>query len=206
MKNHIRKVFAASVVVIMLTVSTALAATDTYIVQKGDSLWKIAVKYQVGLSEIKSSNPQFKNPDLIYPGDKVYVPLPDAQVASIETQVFNLVNKERRAAGLNELKYNWQVARVARFKSEDMRDNKYFSHESPVYGTPFNMLKSFNISYRAAGENIAKGQKTAQAVMDAWMGSPGHRTNILNANFTEIGVGYVEGTGGPYWTQIFIKP
>jgi uncharacterized protein YkwD len=82
-----------------------------------------------------------------------------------------------------------------------MRDKGYFSHTSPTYGSPFNMLKSFGISYKSAGENIARGYTTPKAVVDGWMNSPGHRANILNSSFTEIGVGYASGN---YWTQMFI--
>lgn len=180
--------------------------TDTYTVQPGDSLWKISVKYQVGLSEIIAANPQFSNPSLIYPGDKVTVPLYSA-TKSVEAEVIRLVNVERSKNGLNPLKANWQLSRVARYKSDDMRDKGYFSHTSPTYGSPFDMMRNFNVTYSSAGENIAAGQTTAQAVMTSWMNSPGHRQNILSADFTEIGVGY--STGGSYryyWTQMFIRP
>ena len=83
-----------------------------------------------------------------------------------------------------------------------MHDLGYFSHTSPTYGSPFDMMKSFGISYRAAGENIAKGQTTPAAVVNAWWNSEGHRQNMLNASFTQIGVGYV--ADGKYWTQMFI--
>ncbi|SPT92496.1 YkwD protein [Bacillus subtilis] len=83
-----------------------------------------------------------------------------------------------------------------------MKDKNYFDHQSPTYGSPFDMMKSFGISYKTAGENIAKGQKTPEEVVKAWMNSEGHRKNILNPNFTHIGVGYVE--SGSIWTQQFI--
>lgn len=184
------------------TVSASAANVDTYTVVKGDSLWKIAVKYQVGLSEIISANPQFKNPNLIYPGDKVYVPLLDTSVTSYEQQVIDLVNEIRVQYGLSKLTANWELSRVARYKSQDMHDKKYFSHTSPTYGSPFDMIKSFGISYRTAGENIAQGYRTPQTVVDGWMNSSGHRANILNSSYTQIGVGYV--ADGNYWTQMFI--
>lgn len=124
---------------------------------------------------------------------------------TIEQQVVDLVNKHRAENGLNPLKINSSVSRVAQAKSEDMRDKNYFDHTSPTYGSPFEMLKSFGVSYKTAGENIAKGQKTAEAVVNAWMNSEGHRKNILNANFEEIGIGYATGNGTTYWTQMFIK-
>ena len=180
---------------------SASAAAD-YTVKKGDSMWKIAVKYQVGLSEIKAANPHISNPDLIYPGQVLTIPTVDSSVANYEKEVVRLVNEIRAERGLKELTYNWELCRVARYKSQDMKDNSYFSHTSPVYGSPFQMMKSFGINYRTAGENIARGQKTPAQVVNAWMNSSGHRANILNSSFTEIGVGYVE--SGNYWTQMFI--
>ncbi len=179
--------------------------TDVYTVKSGDSLWKIAVKYQVGISEIIAANPQFKNPDLIYPGDKVYVPL-FSGVKAIEQEVIRLTNLERQKAGLSPLAHNWELSRVARYKSEDMSNKNYFSHTSPTYGSPFTMIKNFGISYSAAGENIAMGQTTAQAVVQGWMNSSGHRANILSTNFNKIGVGYAKSSSGKiYWTQMFIR-
>ena len=178
------------------------SAATIHTVVPGDSMWKIAVKYQVGLSEIKTANPQIPNPDLIYPGQILSIPMTDSSVLDYEKEVVRLVNEIRAQNRLGELTYNWELGRVARYKSQDMRDNSYFSHTSPVYGTPFRMMKSFGITYRSAGENIARGQKSPQAVVDAWMNSPGHRANILNPSFTEIGVGYV--ADGQYWTQMFI--
>ncbi|KUP04506.1 hypothetical protein Q73_15360 [Bacillus coahuilensis m2-6] len=180
-------------------------AADVYTVQKGDSLWKIAVRYQIGLSEIIQANPQFKNPALIYPGDKVTVPNIDA-TKSIEEQVVSLTNQERAKYGLPALKSDWELSRVARYKSDDMKNKGYFSHTSPTYGSPFDMMKNFGISYRSAGENIAAGQTSASQVVKDWMNSEGHRANILSRDFTHIGVGYSKGGSyGTYWTQMFIK-
>lgn len=124
---------------------------------------------------------------------------------SMAQQVVELVNNERAKYGLAPLAVDSSVSKVAQAKSEDMRDNNYFSHTSPTYGSPFEMLKAFGVNYSSAGENIAKGQKTAQAVVEAWMNSEGHRENILNSNYTKIGVGYATGNGTTYWTQMFIK-
>ncbi len=195
--------FLISTVILVFSLSIAVSATTTHTVVKGDTMWKIAVKYQVGLDEIKSANPHIKNPALIYPGDKITVPTTDSSTLSYEKEVVRLVNEERKARGLSELTYDWQLSRVARYKSQDMRDNNYFSHTSPTYGSPFQMMKSFGISYKSAGENIAKGQATPEAVVNAWMNSTGHRANILSTSFTHIGVGFV--FDGKYWTQMFIK-
>lgn len=168
----------------------------------GDSMWKIAVKYEVGLSEIKNANKQIINPDLIYPGQVLNIPKTDTAVVNYENEVIRLVNEIRVKNGLNPLISDWELSRVARHKSQDMKDNNYFSHTSPVYGSPFNMMKKFGISYKTAAENIAKGQKTPQAVVNSWMNSSGHRANILNPSYKKIGVGYV--AGGNYWTQMFV--
>ncbi|NLP29582.1 MAG: hypothetical protein GX363_00440 [Clostridiales bacterium] len=130
-----------------------------------------------------------------------------AATGSYEAKVVDLVNKERAAQGLSPLKYNAELSKVARVKAEDMRDKNYFSHTSPTYGSPFDMMKSFGIKYRAAGENIAKGYRTPESVMDGWMNSPGHKANIMSPDFTEIGVGYVtDSRGTGYWVQMFIRP
>ncbi|MEK5436476.1 MULTISPECIES: CAP domain-containing protein [Paenibacillus] len=115
-------------------------------------------------------------------------------------QIVTLVNKERAAAGLKPVSGLDSLHKVAATKATDMRTNNYFSHTSPTYGSPFDMMKSFGITYNAAGENIAMGQKTPEEVMKAWMNSPGHKANILNANFNYIGVGY----DNNYWVQEFI--
>lgn len=193
-----------SIITLILVFSlSAFAQATQHTVVRGDSLWKIAVKYQVGLSEIKSANPQIVNYDLIYPGQIINIPSTDSSVLSYEKEVVRLVNIERAKNGLSPLTYNWELSRVARYKSQDMRKNNYFSHTSPTYGSPFQMMKSFGITYKTAGENIARGYKTPEAVVNGWMNSSGHRANILNSTFTQIGVGYEK--DGHYWTQMFIS-
>ena len=194
--------FTVSAVLLLALSITGISAATTHTVVSGDSLWKIAVRYEVGLSEIKAANPQIKNYDLIYPGQTIHIPTQDATVQRYEQEVIRLVNEIRAENGLPALTYNWELSRVARYKSQDMKDNRYFSHTSPVYGSPFEMMRSFGIAYRSAGENIARGYATPQAVVNGWMNSSGHRANILNAFFTQIGVGYV--AEGNYWTQMFI--
>lgn len=174
----------------------------TYTVVRGDSMWKIAVKYKVGVSEIISANPQVKNPSLIYPGEVLNIPSVDTGVLSYEADVISLVNKIRSDNGLGQFKTNWELSRIARLKSQDMHDKGYFSHTSPTYGSPFTMMKNFGISYNSAAENIAMGYSTPQQVVNGWMNSAGHRANILNPSYTQIGVGYV--ADGNYWTQMFI--
>ncbi|WP_068677690.1 CAP domain-containing protein [Oceanobacillus sp. Castelsardo] len=124
------------------------------------------------------------------------------QLSQFEQEVVTLTNQERAKYGLAALKVDTALSKVAREKSRDMAVNNYFDHNSPTYGSPFDMMKSFGITYNTAGENIAYGQRTPAEVVNAWMNSEGHRANILNGSFTHIGVGYVE--NGNYWTQQFI--
>ena len=192
---------AAALLTAALTVS-ASASSLSHTVVKGDTMWKLAVKYQVGTSEIISANPKIANPDLIYPGQILNIPRISDTVLSYENEVIRLLNEIRVSNGLKPLTANWELYRIARYKSEDMSDNRYFSHTSPTYGTPFQMIRAFGLSYRSAGENIAYGYGTPAAVVNGWMNSSGHRANILNASYTQIGVGYC--ANGNYWTQMFI--
>lgn len=181
-------------------------APTSHKVLPGDTMWKIAVRYEIGLAELIKANPQIKNPALIYVGQVINIP-EGAPLKTLEDEVVRLVNIQRVNAGLQPLAYNWQAARVARIKSQDMITNKYFSHISPVYGSPFVMLESYGLRFSAAAENIAKGQRTAQEVMNSWMNSPGHKANILSRSFTEIGVGAAKDANGTHhWTQMFLKP
>lgn len=130
----------------------------------------------------------------------------DQGISQFEQQVVDLTNQERTQHGLPELKVDNELANMAGKKAQDMIDNNYFDHNSPTYGSPFDMMSQFGISYTSAGENIAAGQSTPQEVVDGWMDSPGHRANILNEDYTYIGVGHVEGGSyGHYWVQEFIK-
>lgn len=127
----------------------------------------------------------------------------NTSISSVEREVARLVNLERQKAGLAPLTLSEELSKVARIKSQDMAYKNYFSHTSPTYGDPFQMMRSFGIKFGYAGENIAKGYRGPESVMNGWMNSSGHRANILNANFKKIGVGYVEARGTTYWTQLF---
>ncbi|OEC01335.1 hypothetical protein GY31_13685 [Lysinibacillus sphaericus] len=126
-----------------------------------------------------------------------------SDVNAFEQEVVKLTNAERTKAGLKALQTDDKLMAAAREKSQDMQSKKYFSHTSPTFGSPFDRMKALGITYKSAGENIAQGQRSPQEVVQAWMDSPGHRANILNANYTHIGVGYVK--SGNYWTQQFIQ-
>ena len=152
--------------------------------------------------------PQVPAPDEETPAPDEGTSAPDKEqttggvISAYEAEVIRLVNEIRRQNGLGELTASAELSHVARLKSQDMHDKGYFDHTSPTYGSAFDMLRSFGISYRTAGENIAYGYSTPQAVVDAWMNSSGHRANILNASYTQIGVGHVQ--DGNYCTQIFV--
>jgi uncharacterized YkwD family protein len=193
---------------------------EAYKVDSGDSFYFIAKRYGLDYKKLMELNPTVDplnmqvgsiirlkpasntTPSTTSNSSSYAVSTGSMTISAYEKQVGDLVNQERAKAGLKPLKINAELSRVARFKSADMHDRKYFDHTSPTYGDPFKMIKSFGISYKSAGENIAYGQKTPKEVMDAWMNSSGHKANILNSGYTEIGIGYV--ADGSYWTQQFI--
>ena len=128
----------------------------------------------------------------------------NTNLSADELEVFNLINQQRINNGLSALKIDNEVQRVARIKAQDMVDSNYFSHTSPTYGSPFNMLNSFKVSYKTAGENIA-GNSSNSGAVNAWMNSSGHKANILNANFNYTGIGVVNGSKyGKIYVQMFI--
>ena len=121
-----------------------------------------------------------------------------------EQEVFNLVNEQRTIAGLTKLEIDEELQNVARLKGKDMVDNNYFAHNSPTYGTPFNMIKNFGIKYKAAGENIA-GNSSNQGAVDAWMASESHKENILSNNYNYTGIAVVNSSKyGKIYVQMFI--
>ena len=131
-------------------------------------------------------------------------PAPVQGLTADEQTMFNLVNSERTAQGLKPLQIDMRLVKLARMKSQDMIDKNYFDHTSPTYGTPFEMMHNYGVTYNYAGENLA-GNSTTNAAHTALMNSPGHRANILNVNYTHIGIGIVDGGRyGKMFTQEFI--
>jgi len=120
-----------------------------------------------------------------------------------ERKILELCNAERAKVGAPALKANNDLTKLARMKSKDMIDKGYFSHQSPTYGSPFDMMRNYGISYMYAGENLAQNT-SAEKAFQAWMNSEGHRKNILNPNFTELGVGIASMDGSKMYTQMFI--
>ena len=184
---------------IISAVSISASATDHYVVS-GDSMWKISRAYGVSLDSLIKANPQVKNPSLIYPGDILYVPEGNSTTTQAQS-VLQLTNNYRSQYGKKALKLDAELCRVAQAKADDMAAKGYFSHTSPTYGSPSQMLKSFGVGYRYMGENIAKGYNSASSVVNGWMNSQGHRENILNGNFGSLGVGY--NAQAKTWVQIF---
>jgi uncharacterized protein YkwD len=126
---------------------------------------------------------------------------PSAGAALLETQVLALVNTERENAGCGPLVADDRLAAVARAHSADMRSRGFFDHVDPDGVGPFDRAEAAGLTARA--ENIARGQQDAAGVMADWMSSPGHRATILNCTLTSVGIGVAEGSGGPWWTQLF---
>ncbi|MEU0041278.1 sigma-70 family RNA polymerase sigma factor [Streptomyces sp. NPDC006333] len=133
------------------------------------------------------------------PAEVAAAPAPASTVA----QVVALVNKERAAAGCGALTEDAQLEKAAQAHSDDMAARNFFEHTNPDGADPGQRITAAGYRWSTYGENIAQGQQTPQAVMESWMNSPGHRANILNCSFKNIGVGVHKGTGGPWWTQDF---
>ncbi len=129
-----------------------------------------------------------------------------AGLTADEQRMVELVNQERQKAGLAPLAVDMDLVKVARIKAQDMIQNGYFSHTSPTYGSPFDMMRSFGITnWRAAAENIAQNP-SVDGAHNSFMNSTGHRNNILNPAFNKVGIGIVD--GGPYgktFVQLFIQ-
>lgn len=126
---------------------------------------------------------------------------PPISTGSYEQQIVDLINKERKAEGLPSLTLSAAVSKAAYKRAMEIKD--FFSHTRPDGTSCFTVLSEFGITYNTCGENIAYGQKTPEAVMEAWMNSSGHRANILSSGFGQVGIGYYEVNGIPYWVQLF---
>lgn len=169
---------------------------DWYIVQvEGDYVGAVSKKYVKAIYPGSSSSGSNSNS-----GSSQTI----STMTSDEKEVFNLINKQRTNNGLPSLKVDNEVQRVAKIKAQDMVNNSYFSHNSPTYGTPFQMLQNFKVSYKTAGENIA-GNSSNSGAVNAWMNSSGHKANILNKSFTHTGIGVVSSPKyGKIYVQMFI--
>ena len=159
-------------------------------------------------SNPKPSNPAPESPAPTNPTPVEPTPTnptaPAKGLTAMEQKMVSLVNQERSKAGLQQLKVDNTLVQLARMKSQDMIDENYFSHTSPTYGSPFDMMKSAGVKYYTAGENLA-GAGSVESAHASLMASSGHRANILNSRYNHFGVGIA--VGGPYgnmFTQLFI--
>lgn len=238
-RTGVASVLAASLIVLGggATLQKAEAASVNtsvaYKVTNSDTMYLIAKKYGINLSKLIAANPSIANPNIIWGGMIVKVPVTTSggsntggtgntgtntgtgtgtgtntgtgtgtsttDKSTFAAQVVTLVNKERANAGLSALKSDSLLTKVAMDKAKDMYANNYFDHNSPTYGSPFDMMRAYGVAYSYAGENIAKGQRTPQEVMTAWMNSAGHKANILGSHYGKIGVAYYNGE----WVQEF---
>ncbi|GIP37673.1 hypothetical protein J31TS4_09530 [Paenibacillus sp. J31TS4] len=198
----------AGVLLVGPVLGASAASAASYTVQPNDTMYAIAMNNGFSLQSLIDANPQVANPNIIWEGMSLQLPSngsapADSQPAassSYAQQVVDLVNQERAKAGLQPLQADGPLSNMALEKAKDMDNNHYFDHNSPTYGSPFDMMTRFGISYSYAGENIAMGQRDPQEVMKAWMNSEGHRQNIMNPNFTIIGTAYYNGQ----WVQEFV--
>lgn len=228
-----KKIILSSTLAMSLIAIGTNASASNCTVQEGESLWRIAKEYHLDFSRLLELNKHLKDLDLIYPNQIVNThpqagqhtdenasigaagnataqgKITDDAQATSDTQaaqVLELVNKERSSRGLQPLQLDSKLNKVAAEKARDMAQNGYFSHDSPTYGSPFDMMRSFGVDYHSAAENIAAGQRSASEVMQSWMNSSGHRANILNPDYNKLGVGYYNaGSKAPYWVQEFTE-
>jgi uncharacterized protein YkwD len=133
-------------------------------------------------------------------------PTPPAETTA---SVLSLTNVERRRAGLEELRESGQLRQAAQLQTDQMGSLSVMDHVLPgaPYPSPADRLAAVHYAWSAYGENVAMGQRSANEVVTAWMNSPGHRANILNPRYTELGVGYaLDQNGRPYYAQVFGRP
>ncbi len=127
-----------------------------------------------------------------------------SELTQDEEEVFNLINKSREEAGLAKLEIDDNLQNICRIKANEMVEKDYFSHTSPTYGSPFDMLKSNNIEYKVAGENIA-GNSSNEKAVEAWLGSENHKKNIINNSYNYTGVAVVNSEKyGKIYVQMFL--
>ena len=174
---------------------------DWYVIQtNGDYIGMVSSKY-VKLIYPKSNNSNNQNTNNTTNNTTTNN---GSSLTADEKEVFDLINAKRTAAGPSALKVDAELQNVARAKAEDMVKNNYFSHTSATYGSPFDMMKSFGVSYKTAGENIA-GNSSNTGAVNAWMNSEGHKANILNSSFNYTGVAVVKSSKyGKIFVQMFI--
>lgn len=172
--------------------------------------------YLANAATINQANPSSKAPTTPKTTPAPSTPAPSAPAPSApapgtadlsanEKLLLDLINQERAKSNIAPLQADAELMKVARIKAKDMADNNYFSHYSPTYGSPFDMMRQFGITFKSAAENIA-GNSTVQGAVNAWMKSEGHRQNIMNSSYTHTGIGIAESNKYGYlFVQMFIR-
>ena len=173
---------------------------DWYVVQtNNDLIGTVSTKYVRAINSNTYNNQTTQNNTNTTTNKDVA-----SSASELEKELLTLINQKRAAYGLSAFSFDTVLQKTARAKAEDLVANNYFSHNSPTYGTPFEMMKSFGVTYKTAGENIA-GNSTLEGAVNAWMNSQGHRENILNNAYNLTGIGVVKSnTYGYVMVQMFI--
>ncbi|WNS77047.1 SafA/ExsA family spore coat assembly protein [Bacillus sp. DTU_2020_1000418_1_SI_GHA_SEK_038] len=209
--KRIIKYFICLCLWLYISPATKADAESQYVVNSGDTLWKIALYNGVELITIIQSNPQVSNPHLIFPGQKITIPARKKVEKGIilsasEKSLLELTNMKRANAGLKPLIVDYSLTKAARKKALDMMENEYVSHISPRYGDSTTMLKSFQIPFEKARESIGAGFSSPEKIFTLWMNSAVNQSNLLDKLSTHIGVGHAEGgLHGHYWTVLIIQ-
>ena len=187
------------------TKSTISQGSNVVYITYSQSVYNLLKKWGLNVRLITSTKTSTPAP-VPAPTPKPTTPTTPVQGLTADEQtMFNLVNKERVANGVKPLAIDMRLVKTARLKSADMVKLGYFDHQSPTYGSPFDMMKQYGISYSYAGENLAGAPDVNTAHVNL-MNSPGHRENILRPEFTKVGIGVVEGSKyGKIFTQQFIR-
>lgn len=168
---------------------------DWYIIQNEEN--KIGTVHQAYITPTNEAKSAATNTEVIES-------VSNLNLTNEESELLNLINTERTKNNLSNLEIDEQLQNVARLKAEDLVKNSYFSHTSPTYGTPFEMLKTYNISYKTASENIA-GNSTISGAIESWMNSDSHKQNILSNAYNYTGIAVVDSIAyGKIIVQIFI--
>ncbi|MCD7034481.1 CAP domain-containing protein [Metabacillus sp. GX 13764] len=160
----------------------------------------IQIKAAGYYASIPSAIPQFLSASKGQLDNGKFVDAGKGTVSRFDYEVFILTNMQRVKYKLSPLTLDVELSGVAKKKSEDMIAKGYFDHQSPTYGSPFQMMEAFHIPYHYAGENIAMGYRSPADVVQGWMNSKDHRENILKETYNRIGTGYSQN----YWTQMFV--
>ncbi|WP_318504925.1 CAP domain-containing protein [Bacillus sp. T3] len=195
-------------VVLSLFFTESLNAISKYKIKQGDTLWKISMKHHIPLNELLLINHQLENPELIYPGQFIFIPdQKNKHSLSMEQEkLLTYINDERRKKGLRPFIFDPILSEIAEKKSLDMLEHQYVAHTSPTYGNPTHMLETFRIPYKQAFENIGAGPNSSKDMFQTWMNSQVNRRHILEKNAIRVGVGYAKGgLHGNYWTLIIIE-